>query len=76
MSKILVVSDDERIKVEITPMADLESDDADAEPLFLAQCRTEGCDWNSFANEGSLHIYESDAVNDAQVHVDIHERVS
>ncbi len=78
MSKILVATDDMRIMVHVYPLADPTApDDEDAEPLFVAQCLDDGCNWNSFIDDNSVHIYESAAINDAEVHLETeHERVS
>jgi hypothetical protein len=74
MSKILVVSDDETARVEVMTLADPTApDDQDEHPTFLAQCRTPGCAWNSFVDENTVHLFEADAINDAEMHLDEHE---
>ena len=75
MSKILVTSDDETTRVQIMTIDDPTdpfSDEA-RDPIYAAQCRTPGCVWNSFVDEGTIHIRESDAINDAEMHLDEHE---
>ncbi len=77
MSKILVATDDMRIMVHVYPLADPTAPDDQAEPLFVAQCLDGGCNWNSFIDENIIHVRESDAINDAESHLDAdHERVS
>jgi hypothetical protein len=80
MSKILVTDDTEAARVQVMPMADPELtwDADDRDPFYVAQCRTvepdgSRCEWNSFADEGTIHLTEADAINDAEGHLDRHE---
>lgn len=71
MSKILVVSDDETARVEITAMADPTApDDEDQVPWFRATCQTPGCSWDSFVDENTEHMFEADAINDGEHHIE------
>lgn len=74
MSKILVTDDTETVKVHVYPMSDFTQPDDEAEPFFVAACRMAGCGWNSYATDNTIHVRESDAINDAETHLDRHER--
>lgn len=75
MSKILVIADDASATVQIMTIDDPTDPYSDEvrDPLYAAQCRTTGCAWNSFADEGTIHLTEADAINDAECHLDRHE---
>lgn len=75
MSKIFVVADDnDATRVQIMTIDDPEAPDDEAvDPFYAAQCRTQGCVWNSFVDDSTIHVTEADAINDAEVHLDEHE---
>jgi hypothetical protein len=72
---ILVVADDNSATVQIMTIDDPTNPWADdSDPMYAAQCRTPGCEWNSFVVDGTIFIYETDAINEADRHLDDHER--
>jgi hypothetical protein len=74
MSRILVVDDTETIAVEITTMDDPMAVDEAVDPSFIAACRA--CPWSSFVTDNTLHVTEADAINDAETHIDQHDRAA
>lgn len=74
MARTLVVDDAERFVVEIMTIDDPTTglDDECRDPFYATQCREPDCRWNCFADDGTLHVTEADAINDAEVHLDKH----
>lgn len=73
--KILVTNDAETITVEVVPMDDPTAPpDEEGDPWFNARCRDPRCGWDAFVDEGTTHLIEADAINDACTHLDMHDR--
>jgi hypothetical protein len=72
--KQLITSDDEKTVIEIFTVNQPGEGETDDDPMFprfhRAHCRD--CGWDSFADDGTFHFTEGDAINDADTHLDDH----